>query len=295
MKKTTLWNRKKQIGLVLAVGVCALGALGAALAAHYLNTRQQKAADNPFVPATIRLAVQEDAGTPDTGAPDADAENTADRLIKEFSWTRSDTEADASAVKQVRILNVDAEDENNAAAYIRVCIVPRWVTEVSVPAADAGEAPETRDADVTTYWLGEDEKGDPLFLSDFGALTEVREIAGTVYSLGDLTLALDAAWGDSWIFNPNDGWFYYRQPVPPGTATEWLLKSVSLPRKLLDAAEAAGISLRLDILADAIQTEAGALGERWGAPETLGITIGADGSLRLTSASEDSKGGAAGE
>lgn len=289
MKKTTLRNRKKQIGIVSAVCVCALCALGAVFAAYYLNTRQQKSVENPFIPAKIRLAVQEDAG----GTDDVDSENTAERLIKEFTWTNSDAETNASAVKRVRILNVNGEDENNAAAYIRVCIVPRWVTEVSSPTAD-GDTPETRDVDVTTYYLGEAEDGSSLFLSDFGTLTDVRQITGTVYSLGDLTVTLDNAWADSWIFNPTDGWFYYRHPVPPGTATEWLLESVSLPRELLGAAEAAGISLRLDILADSIQTEADALGERWGAPETLGIAIGADGSLRLISAPEGNEGGADG-
>lgn len=295
MKKTTTRNRKKKIGVASALCVCVLCALGAAIAAHYRNTRQQKAVENPFVPAKIRLAVQEDAGTPGVGAPeDADSENTAERLIKEFPWTSSAGEANASAVKRVRILNVNSEDENNAAAYIRLCIVPRWVTVIAVSAADDGEAPVTQDVDVTTYYLGEAEDGSPLFLSDFGKLTDVGQIPGTVYSLGDLTLTLDGAWADSWIFNPTDGWFYYRRPVQPGTATEWLLESVSLPQELLDAAEAAGISLRLDILADSIQTEADALGERWGAPETLGIAIGADGSLRLTSAPEENEGGAAG-
>lgn len=277
MIKKYVQKNKLITGIAVVVVLLVLGTL-TAYVAGYINTKEQKAAENRFTPAVIRIAVQESGGT----VSDGDI-NQASVLVNEFLWKHDDTKDIWSAEKKVRILNVNNEKENNAPAYIRVCIVPKWVCRLETEDADTGSVY----IDVITH------EG----LSDFGALTDIDLAAdaenNTFYdrfTMGDISFILNKEWSDSWIFNPEDGYFYYRNPVQPGETTEFLLDSVSVTAAVREAMESVGVELQVDILADSIQTEADALKTRWGSPENLGIEIGGDGVLK-----KYADGGVAGE
>lgn len=245
-------------GVFLSVG------MGTIYAVNYVETKNQKNAENRFVPSVIKTAVQEEGGIEDGGG------NTEAEYSNEYAWEK-DVGGDGTdiytAPKKVKILNVNNTNENNADAYIRVCIIPGWVCEMGIGGADdskEGSADDSEaapvDIDVTNY----------AGLSDFGTLTRIS-ISDNVYAMGDVTFTLADDWSDNWIFNSQDGYFYHKTMVKPGETTGRLLEKVSVTEGTMEAMNAAGVSLKVDVLVDSIQTEAGALAARWGGPETLGI------------------------
>jgi hypothetical protein len=119
--------------------------------------------------------------------------------------------------------------------------------------------------------------------SESSDTTETNKSTNT-YTMGAVTFTLDSKWSDNWIFNPKDGYFYYKTKVAPGGKTEKLLEKVSIEASTKDAMDSAGVSLQVDVIADSIQTntDANAIYKRWGDAETLGITVGEDGTLSLT-------------
>jgi hypothetical protein len=185
----------------------------------------------------------------------------------------------------VQVTNLNQDEANNAAAYVRVCILPRWVTTM--------EGTNTQ-VDVQCSAVG---------LSEIGALNSAKVLTALsvtdahTYTLGDVTFTLDEHWKEYWFFNSADGYFYYKKPLELGDSTAVLLNNVSISNdtyiKLLDSdsketQETQVISLVVDVLSDAIQTEGGAVEQRW---SSAGVTINDDtGELEVvskTSASED--------
>jgi uncharacterized protein YxeA len=187
-----------------------------------------KSRENQFYPAEISNAVDEN-----------DDGNTSATEEKNLTWQASGSTY--TAQKEVKILNVDADDENNTDAYIRVTMIPRWVQTI-----------DGTEVDITTIDL----------YTQSGELTDIN-IEDNTFTLGAVSFTLTEGWDDNWIFNPGDGYFYYKDIVPEGEYTEPLLESVSITKDTYNSMED-GVSLRIDIISDSIQAEGSAVAARWG-------------------------------
>ncbi len=258
------WPRKPVAKTLIAGAIIALGAVAAYAAANYFGIK--KSAENVFKPATISLAVMEENGETKNSSEEATYENT-------YEWTEEKSSEDNTksvftAAKAVSILNVDKANENNADAYVRVCILPKWVTKITYTDTDSG-----------TKKVLESEVGNHPGLASFGALNSIT-ITNDSYKMGDVTFFLyttkDNKWSDTWIYNPVDGWFYYKKKLSPGESTSQLLAGVSIGEETKALLDKNGISLSVEILTDSIQTEANAVGARWGDSKMI---IGEDGEL----------------
>jgi hypothetical protein len=325
--------------------ICVVGAV----VAGQNDTKQKKSATNTFEPATIDIALKETVSTVDNVNGEEVSTGTDNTLTQNLVWTaETEKKEKYNAIKQVTVTN--SNNENNTDAYIRVCIIPKWISTVEVPKVnydgsyvlnDDGEvATETKTVDVQTHY-GE--------LSDFGSLTDINLSNGTspssasdgsssktpendetssssneepssdtqendetssssneesssdtaaesssdttetnkstnTYTMGAVTFTLANDWFENWIFNPKDGYFYYKTKVAPGEETAMLLEKVSIDASTKGAMDSAGVSLQVDVIADSIQTntDANAIYKRWGDAEMLGITVGEDGTLSLT-------------
>jgi hypothetical protein len=242
-------SKKKYICLSLGAFLLCGGVLTYALTYSSL----QKRVDNPVTPGTIAIALQEQLGTEET------VENTSPELSNTLTWSEVTDGDDIiyTADKCVKVTNLDQTGANNAAAYVRVCILPRWVTTM---------AGTDKQVDVQCSAVG---------LSAIGALnsetvcTALEASGAHTYTLGDVTFTLDEHWKEYWFFNSADGYFYYKTPLQPGESTTVLLSKVSISNdtytKLLDSdsTETQVISLVVDVLSDSIQTEGGAVKQRW--------------------------------
>lgn len=231
---------KKAVKISLA-GTAAVVLVASAITAIAIaGSKANKSVKNDFYPAEINIAVQENGEA-----------NENSQTSRELEW-EPDGES-FKAKKQVQILNVDKDEENNADAYIRVCFVPHW----TVTTADGTEADVASTKEVTSF-------------GDYPA-----NIDGNTFTMGDVTFTLNSDWKSSWIYNSTDGYFYCKNIVSAGDLTSPLLDSISMTK---DAYEKIpdGVILRVDVLADAIQTEGGAVDARWA---ESGIKIGADKTL----------------
>lgn len=248
------WNKK--IPCMIAVSVVLVSAL---IVLAIYNYKSIKSAENNFIPAEITNAVQENVN----GTWDDNQNPTPD--LKDLTWTE-DGNGSYTTVKEVKILNADVEGENNTDAYIRVCIIPRWMRVVQ----ETGTSEKT-EIDITNV----------ADHNDFGSLTDIKvDEENNTYCMGDVTFKLADNWNENWIFNENDGYFYYKNIVSPGKTTELLLESVSIEKEIYESIDE-DVYLRIDIISDSIQTGGGAIEERW---EASGITINdQDGTLKRSS------------
>lgn len=266
MKKSV----KKRTALVI-VSVLILSVAAAVIVG---DRKSVSSVDNDFTPANIEIAVQEKVG----GNDESDGNVNPAPEEKELVWESNAADAVYTAEKEVSVYNT-GNASNPAVAYIRVCILPRWTAVLKDENGDV-----LKDAEGKSI---ETDVADRTGILESGSF--VKEISGNAYTMGDVTFLLDDTWEENWIYG-GDGYFYCRDIIEPGSSTAPLLKSVSIDGTIYDYIETEGITLKVDILADSIQTEADALVKRWGSPETLGIEIGADGTLK-----EYANGGAAGE
>lgn len=197
---------------------------------------------NNFFPSDISTAVEENGN---------ENENSVDE--ESLSW-EPDSYDDSiyTAQKRVSVANVNVSHENNADAYIRVCMIPRWVYKNE----DGTEV----DVISSSKYTG------------VGNLTSVVIAEDNTLDMGEITFRLAEDWREHWIFNSNDGYFYYKKIVKPGESTTLLLDSLSISKDILDNADD-GVYLKVDIISDSIQTVGGALESRWG---SSGIEIDAD-------------------
>ena len=205
---------------------------------------------NQFLPAEISLAVVENDGV-----------NTGYELINDLQWTKDDDIYKAN--KKVEITNLDKDDENNADAYIRVCIIPRWEAKITGSNENGlGDNDITVDAD--------------LPLEDFGSFAGLNiEESAKSYKMGPITFNLDDNWNEKWFYNSKDGYFYYKDVVQFGKSTESLLKSVTISEETKEVLDSYGANLAIDILADGIQSEGNAIDNMWG-----NVEMGANGILQ---------------
>lgn len=207
------------------------------------NHKSIKSAENNFIPSEITNAVQEN---------EDGNENPISQ--KDLTWTL-DGGNHYTATKAVKILNVDVAGKNNTDAYIRVCMIPRWVR--TVQETDTSQEAEIDVTNVAGY-------------TEFGNITDIKIDENTnTYTMGDIKFKLADNWSANWIYNEKDGYFYYKKIVPPGDTTEMLLENVSISKEKYERIDE-DVFLRVDIISDSIQTEGGALDARWAAS---GITI----------------------
>lgn len=135
-----------------------------------------------------------------------------------------------NAVKRVQIKNSGA-GVNSADEYVRVCIFPKFIN--------------SSDENIEIYV--------PY------SIPEV--ITGTSFTVGEVTFTLDSDWAESWEYI--EGYFYYKNILSPGNITPPLLSSVSMDSDKLSYYSNVGALLRVNVLADAIQTVGGAVEARW--------------------------------
>lgn len=173
----------------------------------------------------------------DKGTASIDIEENSDPTPEPTKVIPTDNNG---AVKQVAIRNT-----GDTAVYIRVRLIPGWKAANGTAAAG------------------------PL---RFGPPNTLN---GNTLTAGDVRLELAAAWASGWLYDPADDTFYYTEPVAPGASTTRLLERV----RIADAAKAtkeAWAGLQVEVLSDAVQAEAGAVGTAWPA-----VQRDANGTLSL--------------
>ena len=229
----------------IPIAVTIIAAIGI-VTAFAVTESLHKERDNKFVPAMISLAVIENNNS-----------NTDYNLVNNLNWEESDNEYTAN--KLVEIANLNKDDENNADAYIRVCIIPRWTADIKT-----GTDPiKSISVDVD------------MPIEDFGSLTGINlEDTSTSYTMGAVTFNLAENWNENWFYNEKDGYFYYRKIVPYGDKTTTLLNSVTVSAETKELLDALDTKLTVDILADGIQSEGQAVGTMW-----KNIKVDSDGRL----------------
>ncbi len=214
---------------------------------YAVASNTEKSVVNPLTPAKIELAVVETSNKT----------NVSPVIEEEYTW-EGDDEDSYTAEKNVAVRNVYQTDENNADAYVRVCLVPAWTAQMD---------------DGTPVVIAPNAYG----LADFSAMTGLT-IENDMFTLGDVTFTLDSDWANYWRYCPTDGFFYYKTPISAGQTTQWLLESVSIDAKTHTTLNANDITLSIDVLVDGIQTEGGAIETRW-----QNVRIASDKTLALAS------------
>lgn len=236
--------------IVFCFVVMTILAVGMIIAAAAGTKSLIKEKHNQFLPAVISLAVVEN-----------DKVNTDYKLMNQLQWKKADDNYKAD--KKVNIMNLDKDDENNADAYIRVCIIPRWEAKITGSNENGlGDNIITVDAD--------------LPLEDFGSFAGLNiEESAKSYKMGPITFNLDDKWNEKWFYNSKDGYFYYKDVVHFGSSTEPLLKSVTISEVTKSILDSYGANLTIDILTDGIQSEGNAIDNMWG-----NVEMGANDTLQ---------------
>ena len=200
---------------------------------------------------------------------------------KYFTWVQ-DGDNGFYATKRIQLQNVEAT--GSTSGYVRAAVKPTW----SVALDDgSGASEELMDEEaLSEYGL--------LPLGDLTSLifvdAEGDEVSdwrdASAYQMGDVTFELAEGWSDGWIYNEKDGYFYYKAIVDPGMATTTLLlESVQISAETYDIMQENEIVLQVEVLADAVSTQSGAIEEAWGFAAELGITVRSDGTLGVYSGS----------
>lgn len=248
-------RQKQNRRVIFALAGAAAVALSVAVIGFAIMiTKKTDAEKNQFTPAEINLNVVEN-GEASSGMT--------------LMWEIPENESEAKVDKVVQIQNVNYEDENNADAFIRVALIPHWTRTAGT---------ESLVVDVTNA-ANKD-------FCDFFQLTDVIKIDDENHSYAmnddiycqlytgacaDVTGTSSSEWSDYWIWNPKDGYFYYKYAVVPGEKTYPLLAGVKFANSEKLNSVYKGLTLQVDVLADAIQTEGGAVSSQWG--ENIGITV----------------------
>jgi hypothetical protein len=259
---------KKNAKISSVVALTAALAVSVSTAAAINNSSPtEDMAVNNFNPAKVDIAVVENESNP--------TEQTNPTLENSFTWTVSEDETDVYTVeKNVKIHNTKLTD-NNTKAYIRVCIVPKWIATVK-------NGSESIEVEVTNT----------SYLKELGNLEDINIIDNS-YTMGDITFTLDSDWNDYWFFNPKDGYFYYKKAVLEGSETELLLTNVSVSAEVKSETSKNNVTLDVEVLADSIQTQeeddeqislggVNALNTRWKNADIEIITNSSDSSYELT-------------
>lgn len=226
-------KRQKKQTVILSSIVAAMFILPLIVFAAY----ESGIRDNRFRPAQAKVEVKE-------------GNDTGDALQKDdYTWVEDN---DCYYVeKPVAIQDVRGKNKES----LRVQFVPMWMDDTG---------------NVCSSLPGLFNYTHIVLTNDAGdALNQRTEQAqATVLCFRDsidttlLTLRLADNWHQSWIWNPDDLCFYYKSVLQPGQTTPELLTKAEVPKSVYYAALDNEIKLRLDVLADAVQTTDGAAGKR---------------------------------
>lgn len=218
------------------------------------NNKSEQSVINEFKPADVYVGIVEDPKT------------TTVVTEKEYTMT-TNAEGTLAVDKSVEVLNVDATNYNSTDAFIRATIVPMWVTDNSEDTKYVVGAMDNiiNDDDAALVSIAnvqdpyqKDNNNEYLDIPSFD-MTSIKAITNNSFTLGDVTFTLAEGWDDSWLFNPKDGYFYYKYVVPVGEKTKPLLASVSINDSKLYRHQKDPISLQVDVLADSVQSTGDAI------------------------------------
>jgi len=228
---------KGKAKIIVLCGVAAVIIGTAVLTTSAVTNNLQKEKKNDFVPAVISLAVVEN-----------NDDNSEPEKKSKLEWKETVGEDKYTAEKKVEIVNLNNENVNNTSAYIRVCINPRWTSEVTVDEGTENESTVSIDTD--------------LPLTNFGALTGIN-IESNSYTMGAVTFHLAADWNEHWFYNDKDGYFYCKSVIAIGKKTPPLLDYVTISSDTKQKLKSLGAKLTVDVLADGIQSEGKAANTMW--------------------------------
>ena len=202
--------------------------------------------------------------------------NSVRTYSKYFTWT-ADGENGYYATKKIQLQNVEAV--GSTSAYVRTAIRPTLSVTVSDENGEDSEKILDEDS-LGEYGLASlGELTDLVFTDEDGNEVDSWRNAAA-YRMGDITFELADGWSGCWVYNEEDGYFYYKAIIDPGMATaSLLLEKVRISAETYEIMQNYGIELQVEVTADAVSTASGVLEETWGTAADLGITVRSDGTL----------------
>ena len=210
-------SRKKHIAAV-AAGAAVLFLTPLVVFALMLKSAERV---NAFHPAEQEVVIAENNGKP------------AETQENELEWSATTNPAgNYVTVKEVKV----GEISNPNGESLRVYLVPTWY--------DLSGCVVSGVEDVTDIGVAKVD-GDTLVFKDSGG-NDTK-----------VTVNLVENWSDKWKPMPNENnvqYFETKQPIKSGDERVKLVSSVEVADEIIQTAEANDIFLRLDVLADSIQT-----------------------------------------
>jgi hypothetical protein len=186
----------------------------------------------------VNIAVNEGNSSSDEG----------EELEKDYTWVQSGENYIAD--KDVII----KDTRKKTGEVLRVTFIPMWY--------DMNERKEPTDVLCNVFNFNTiTQSGDTLIYCDHNASDGSNHSNDKI-----ITLNLKSGWDTSgWSYQSNDGCFYYNGTLYSGNLTAQLLDSVELNAKAYELTE--NYVLKVDVLADAIQSSGNASSERnWNTP-----------------------------
>ncbi len=272
MSKTDFIKKYRVPAIIIILLIFA--AVSSFVAVRASDSNIERTTSNEFDPVDIKLEVIESGLDSSTDSGSSAKTNTV-------SWTDSGDYKIADKPVQVKVLSNDdtSSSTNTAPSYIRVALVPRFVTTVVVEETDSyGSVIDSSSVDVDVMAganaYSTESGGTAVELKSFDDINEVT-VSGTSFTNGDVTFNLVSDWSDNWLYC--NGYFYYKKAVDPGETTAQLLESVSISGTTYNTLDKYGLELEIDVLTDGIQTEGGAVDARW-----TDVEISTDGTLSIS-------------
>ncbi|MCD7741622.1 MAG: hypothetical protein LUI06_05415 [Ruminococcus sp.] len=268
MSKTDFIKKYRVPAIIIILLIFA--AVSSFVAVRASDSNIERTTSNEFDPVDIKLEVIESGLDSSTDSGSSAKTNTV-------SWTDSGDDKIATKPVQVKVLSNDdtSSSTNTAPSYIRVALVPRFVTTVVVEETDSyGSVIDSSSVDVDVMAGANAYETDSSQLDTFDDINKVT-VSGNSFKNGDVTFNLVSDWSDNWLYC--NGYFYYKKAVDPGETTAQLLESVSISGTTYNTLDKYGLELEIDVLTDGIQTEGGAVDARW-----TDVEISTDGTLSVS-------------
>ena len=218
---------KKKPSIPLTVGILILFLTPFAVTALMLRSAERI---NAFRPAEQEIVISENGSK---------AVATQEKVIE---WS-ANTNASGNhvAAKEIQL----GENCNPNGGYLRVRLVPTWVDASGCVVSGVEDVTDIRHIELS---------GDALLFKDSN-------------DEAIITVNLDADWAAEWktVADANDDVEYFESllPVKSGDAQKKLVSSVEISDDILQKAQAKNVFLRIDVLADTIQTSGNAKTDRW--------------------------------
>ena len=180
--------------------------------------------ENSFSPADMNIQVKE---------------NTQSDTQTDSSYTFTESENGYSVSKKIEAVL----SNNNYGGTIRIRLIPSWVKkegDTEYVCANLGNA-----SDFRTWKKGND--GRTVIVCD--------NYGGSI-----VTFVLNEYWSKYWSFDEDEGCFYYTGTAEPGETASQFIENVEISNNVYEATD--GYTLKIDVLADIIQSEDSAADKR---------------------------------